>query len=134
MHIYGKNPISDLVGYFTTACKQALLRNCSQRLRPVATSCNFSRAVDDVKFWLLRVALRYFSLLRVQSKRTFIISFITVPYAVVLARLRTGPQIDGNLCGIVTDALCNYSLKREVFRLPQRFETGAFTVRAVFKN
>ena len=31
-----KNPISDLVGYLTTACKQALLRNCSQRLRPVA--------------------------------------------------------------------------------------------------
>ena len=26
--------------------------------------------------------------------------FITVPYAVVLARLGAGPQIDGNLCGI----------------------------------
>ena len=31
-------------------------------LAKVASSCNLSRAVDDVKFWLLRV----------QSKRTFI--------------------------------------------------------------
>ena len=48
-----KNQISELVGYLTTACKQALLRN-------VASGRNLSRAVDVVKFWLLCV----------QSKRT----------------------------------------------------------------
>ena len=33
-----------------------------------------------------------------------------------------------------TDALCNYSVKDRFCRLPQRFETGAFTVRAVSTN
>ena len=34
----------------------------------------------------------------------------------------------------VTDALGNHSVKDRFFRLPQRFETGAFTVRAVSTN
>ena len=44
-----KNSISDLVSYRATTYKQAILNNCSRRF-------NLSRAVDDLKFWLLRVA------------------------------------------------------------------------------
>ena len=66
-----KNPISDLVGYFTTACKQAMLRNCSRRLRPVATFRELSMTSNFGCFASLRVASRCFALLRIQSKRTF---------------------------------------------------------------
>ena len=55
-----KNQISELVGYLTTACKQALLRNCSRRLRAVATFRELSMTSN----------FGCFALLRVQSKRT----------------------------------------------------------------
>ena len=63
---YGrKNPISDLVGYLL---QPVSIKRCCTTARE---GCNLSRAVDDVKFWLLLVASRCFALLRVQSKRTF---------------------------------------------------------------
>ena len=55
-----KNQIGELVGYLTTACKQALLRNCSRRLRAVATFRELSMTSN----------FGCFALLRVQSKRT----------------------------------------------------------------
>ena len=53
-----KNPISDLVGYLTNSLQPSTI---AQLLAKVASGRNLSRAVDDVKFWLLRV----------QSKCTF---------------------------------------------------------------
>ena len=53
-----KNPISDLVGYLTTACKQAMLRNCSRRLRPVATFRELSMTSNFGCFASLHVASR----------------------------------------------------------------------------
>ena len=55
-----KNQISELVGYLTTAYKQALLRNCSRRLRAVATFRELSMTSN----------FGCFASLRVQSKRT----------------------------------------------------------------
>ena len=53
-----KNPISDLVRYLTTTCKQAMLRNCSRRLRPVATFRELSMTSNFGCFASLRVASR----------------------------------------------------------------------------
>ena len=58
-----KNQITELVGYLTTACKQALLRNCSRRLRAVATFRELSMTSN----------FGCFALLHVQSKRTLIV-------------------------------------------------------------
>ena len=44
-----------------TTKQQFCLREVKQQLAKFTTGCNISRVVDDVKFWLLRVALRYFA-------------------------------------------------------------------------
>ena len=53
-----KNPISDLVGHLTTACKQAMLHNCLRRLRAVATFRELSMTSNFGCFASLRVASR----------------------------------------------------------------------------
>ena len=63
-----KNPISDLVGYLTTACKQALLRNCSGRLRPVATFRDRLRPVATFRELSMTSNFGRFALLRVATR------------------------------------------------------------------